>query len=85
MVKEVAHSYTQLPDLGFKAFGKSRAYSAAKEEITKFAGAKSPEVAGYLYVGYRGTVIVRDLLGQPNEHLRAQALGMLSTLQVIPS
>ena len=82
MVKEVARSYTELKNLGFKAFEKSRAFSAAKQEIFKMATGPS-EVSGYLYVDYQNAVIVQDLLGHPNETVKAQALRMLQSL--VPS
>lgn len=81
MVKEVAHSYEELKDsLGFKAFEKSRAYAAAKQEIRKMAVTKSSEVPGFWFVDYRNRVVVRDLLGELDAEPRAQALQFLQTL-----
>lgn len=81
MVKEVARSYGELKDsLGFKAFEKSRAYAAAKQEIRKMAVTKSSEMPGYWYVDYKNAVIVRDLLGDPNAERRTEASKFLQTI-----
>lgn len=76
MVKEVADSYTQLRDLGFKAFERSRAYAAAQREITDMAA----ESSGYLYVDYQSRVRVHDLLGHPSGTVMAEAKRVLQTL-----
>ena len=78
MVQEVAHSYPQYKNLGFNAYERSHAYSAAKLEISKRI--KSSEVSGYLYVDYQHEVRVQDLLGHPSEIVKMQATSVLQPL-----
>ena len=85
MVQEVANSYTDLPDYGFAAFKKARAFAKGKGVLDLCALEKSPTEAAYVYIdkcevprpGYSAI----DMLGNCDVKVREQTLQLLHTLR----
>lgn len=85
MVQEVANSYTSLPDYGFAAFRKARAFAEGKRMVDQYALQKSPTEAAYVYIdkcrvpgpGYSAV----DMLGNCDVEVREQSLQLLHALR----
>lgn len=80
MIKAVAKSYAELPNLGFKAFDKSSTYKDVQKILSMAAATKAPEVDRYLYVFLRpGRMGCAGLLESEDSKLAAKACATLQS------
>lgn len=80
IVRQVANSYRQFPDLGFRAYDTSEVYTAAKHELFQQTQMLNKGCIFLHVESVNDNIVVRDLLGRPPPATRAEVVHKLQSL-----
>lgn len=77
---QVAKSYQEFPDLGFRAYDTSEVFTAAKQELFQQTQTLN-KGCNFLHMDYvYHKIVVKDLVGRPPSAARAKAVYKLQSL-----